>query len=165
MLFMFTKQVIQHTIWSRQRDKGFPFASRSVPVDFSLGPRSSLVRLSFVIRESLEDLSRTERGTSKKRTKEQRMTVEKLSKTRREAIVMAGLWLAKYPSATTNQKNALWLKPAEVESCTSCPTLSIFSANIAISSIPTDPMLQPCRNSLHGFITPCCSPNNRRRES
>ena len=50
MLFMFTKQVIQHTIWSRQRDKGFPFASRSVPVDFSLGPRSSLVRLSLVIR-------------------------------------------------------------------------------------------------------------------
>ena len=47
---MFTKQEIQHTIWSRQRDHGFPFASRSVPVGFSLGPRSSLVRLSFVIR-------------------------------------------------------------------------------------------------------------------
>ena len=47
---MFTKQAIQHAIWSRQRDHGFPFASRSVLVDFSLGPRSSLVRLSFVIR-------------------------------------------------------------------------------------------------------------------
>ena len=93
------------------------------------------------------------------------MSVEKLSKTRRVATVMAGSWLAKYPSATTNQKNAFCLKPAEVESCTSFPTLSIFSANKAISSIPTDPMLQPCRNSLHGLITPCCSPNNRRRES
>ena len=47
---MFTKQVIQHTIWSRQRDNGFPIASRSVSVNFSLGPRSSLVRLSLVIR-------------------------------------------------------------------------------------------------------------------
>ena len=47
---MLTKQVIQHAIWSRQRDHSFPFASRSVSVNFSLGPRSSLVRLSFVIR-------------------------------------------------------------------------------------------------------------------
>ena len=47
---MFTKQVIQYVIWSRQRDYSFPIASRSVPVNFSLGPRSSLVRLSFVIR-------------------------------------------------------------------------------------------------------------------
>ena len=93
------------------------------------------------------------------------MSVEKLSKTRREATVMAGLWLAKYPSATTNQKNAFWLKPVEVEPCVFCLTLSIFSANKAISSIPTDPMVQPCLNPLHGFITPCCSPNNRRRES
>ena len=47
---MLTKQVIQHTIRSRQRDHGFPIASRSVPVNFSLGLRSSLVRLSLVIR-------------------------------------------------------------------------------------------------------------------
>ena len=47
---MFTKQAIQHVIWSRQRDNGFPIASRSVPDRFSLGPRSSLVRLSLVIR-------------------------------------------------------------------------------------------------------------------
>ena len=47
---MFTKQVIQHAIWSRQKDHDFPITSRSVLVDFSLGPRSSLVRLSFVIR-------------------------------------------------------------------------------------------------------------------
>ena len=47
---MFTKQAIQHTIWSRQKHNGFPIASRSVSVNFSLGPRSSLVRLSLVIR-------------------------------------------------------------------------------------------------------------------
>ena len=47
---MFTKQTIQHTIWSRQKDHGFPIASRSVPVNFSLGPRSSLVRLSLLSR-------------------------------------------------------------------------------------------------------------------
>ena len=47
---MFTKQVIQHTIWSRKKRNGFPIASRSVPVNFSLGPRSSLVGLSLVIR-------------------------------------------------------------------------------------------------------------------
>ncbi len=47
---MFTKQVIRHVIWSRQRANSFPIASRSVSVNFSLGPRSSLVRLSFVIR-------------------------------------------------------------------------------------------------------------------
>ena len=48
--FMFTKQTNYHTIWSRQKAHGFPIASRSVLVNFSLGPRSSLVRLSFVIR-------------------------------------------------------------------------------------------------------------------
>ena len=47
---MFTKQAIQHVIWSRQRANSFPITSRSVSVNFSLGPRSSLVRLSFVIR-------------------------------------------------------------------------------------------------------------------
>ena len=47
---MFTKQVIQHSIWSLQRHNGFPIASRSVPVNFSLGLRSSLVRLSLLIR-------------------------------------------------------------------------------------------------------------------
>ena len=50
MPLMFTKQVIQYTIRSRQRDHGFPIASRSVPVNFSLGLRSSLVRLSLLIR-------------------------------------------------------------------------------------------------------------------
>ena len=47
---MFTKQATQYVIWSRQRDNNYPIASRSVSVNFSLGPRSSLVRLSFVIR-------------------------------------------------------------------------------------------------------------------
>ena len=158
---MFTKQVIQHVIWSRQKDHAFPVASRSVPVNFSLGPRSSLVRLSFVIRQSIEDRSRTERGTSEKRTKEQRMSVEKLSKTRRNATILAGC------TSFCNHKPTQCLSPksAEVESCTSCLTLSIFSANKTVSSIPTVPMVQPCRNSLHGLITPCCSPNNRRRQS
>ena len=89
------------------------------------------------------------------------MSVEKLSKTRREAIVMAG----KVPFSNHKPEKCLLPQTCEVESCTSCPTLSIFSANKAISSIPTDPMLQPCRNSLHGFLIPCCPPNNRRRES
>ena len=47
---MFIKQVIQHAIWSRQKAHDFPIASRSVLVNFSLGPRSSLVRLSLLIR-------------------------------------------------------------------------------------------------------------------
>ena len=47
---MFTKQVIQHVIWSRQKDHAFPIATRSVPVNFSFGPRSSLVRLSLLSR-------------------------------------------------------------------------------------------------------------------
>ena len=47
---MFTKRVIQHAIWSRQKDHGFWLASRSVALNFSLGARSSLVGLSFVIR-------------------------------------------------------------------------------------------------------------------
>ena len=50
MLLMFTKSTNFHAVRSRQKDHGFPIASRSVPVNFSLGPRSSLVRLSFVIR-------------------------------------------------------------------------------------------------------------------
>ena len=47
---MFTESTNFHAIRSRQKAHGFPFASRSVLIDFSLGPRSSLVRLSFVIR-------------------------------------------------------------------------------------------------------------------
>ena len=160
---MFTKQVVQHAIWSRQKDHVSPIVSRSVPVNFSLGPRSSLVRYSLVYRRPIENRTRNKRKTNERATNIDRDADEKLSATRRVAIVMAGSWLAKYPSATTNQINAFCLKPAEVESCTSCLTLSIFSANKTISSIPTVPMVQPCRNSLHGLIAPCCSPNNRRR--
>ena len=36
---MFTKQVIQHAIWSRQKDHGFPIASRSLLVRFPLTSR------------------------------------------------------------------------------------------------------------------------------
>ena len=50
MLLMFTNSIDFYAIWSRQKAHGFPIASRSVPVNFSLGPRSSLVRLSLLIR-------------------------------------------------------------------------------------------------------------------
>ena len=50
MLLMFTKQTNSHAIRSRQKARDFPITSRSVLVDFSLGPRSSLVRLSLLIR-------------------------------------------------------------------------------------------------------------------
>ena len=56
---MFTKQVIQHAIWSRQKDHGFPIASRSVPVNFSLGPRSVFDRLTTNQRETNERRTRT----------------------------------------------------------------------------------------------------------
>ena len=126
---MFTKQVIQHTIRSRQRDHGFPIASRSVPVNFSLGPRSSLVRLSLVIRQSIEDLSRTERGTSKKRTKEQRTSIEMPTRNYRQLDDLPPSWLAEYPSATTNQHTAIHHAPAEADSSTFGPTQA-FSRRI-----------------------------------
>ena len=47
---MFTKSTNSHAIRSRQKVHDFPITSRSVPVDFSLGPRSSLVRLSLLSR-------------------------------------------------------------------------------------------------------------------
>ena len=50
MLLMFTKTTTFHVIRSQQTAHGFSIASRSVLVDFSLGPRSSLVRLSLLSR-------------------------------------------------------------------------------------------------------------------
>ena len=50
MLLMFTKTTDFYAIRSRQIAHGIPIASRSVLVNFSLGPRSSLVRLSLLIR-------------------------------------------------------------------------------------------------------------------
>ena len=50
MLLMFTNLTDFHAIWSRQIVHGFSIASRSVPVNFSLGPRSSLGRLSLLRR-------------------------------------------------------------------------------------------------------------------
>ena len=47
---MFTNLTALHVIRSRQKAHVFPIASRSVLVDFSLGPRSSLVRLSLLSR-------------------------------------------------------------------------------------------------------------------
>ena len=47
---MFTKPTDLHAIRSRQKAHGFSFGSRSVLGDFSLGPRSSLVRLSLLSR-------------------------------------------------------------------------------------------------------------------
>ena len=135
---MFTKQVIQHAIWSRQRHNGFPIASRSVSVNFSLGPRSSLVRLSLVIRQSIEDRSRTERGTSKKRTKEQRISIEMPTRNYRQLDDLPPSWLAEYPSATTEQHTAPHPTPAEADSSTSGPTQDILTANQAFSlHIPT----------------------------
>ena len=87
---MFTKRVIQHTIWSRQRHNGFPIASRSVPVNFSLGPRSSLVRYSLVYRRPIEDRTRNKQKTNERATNIDRDADEKLSATRRFATVMAG---------------------------------------------------------------------------
>ena len=87
---MFTKQVIQHTIRSRQRDHGFPIASRSVPVNFSLGPRSSLVAYSLVYRRPIEDRTRNKQKTNERATNVDRDADEKLSATRRFATVMAG---------------------------------------------------------------------------
>ena len=43
MSFMFTNLTDFHAIRSRRTAHGFSIASRSVLVDFSLGPRSSLV--------------------------------------------------------------------------------------------------------------------------
>ena len=87
---MFTKQVIQHVIWSRQRDNSFPIASRSVPVNFSLGPRSSLVGYSLVYRRPIEDRTRNKQKTNERTTNIDRDADEKLSATRRFATVMAG---------------------------------------------------------------------------
>ena len=126
---MFTKQVIQHTIWSRQRHNGFPIASRSVPVNFSLGPRSSLVRLSLLIRQSIEDRSRTERGTSKKRTKEQRISIEMPTRNYRQLDDLPPSWLAECPSATTEQHTAPHPTPAEADSSTFSPIQDILTAN------------------------------------
>ena len=50
MLLMFTKLTFFYTNRSQQIAHGFSIASRSVLVDFSLGPRSSLVRLSLLSR-------------------------------------------------------------------------------------------------------------------
>ena len=50
MLLMLTKLTDFHAIRSRQTAHDFPITSRSVLVNFSLGPRSSLVRLSLLSR-------------------------------------------------------------------------------------------------------------------
>ena len=89
MPLMFTKQVIQHAIWSRQRHNGFPIASRSVSVNFSLGPRSSLVGYSLVYRRPIENRTRNKQKTNERATNIDRDADEKLSKTQREAPVMA----------------------------------------------------------------------------
>ena len=87
---MFTKQVIQHTIWSRQRDHSFPIASRSVLVRSSFVSRSSLVRYSLVYRRPIEDRTRNKQKTNERATNVNRDADEKLSATRRFATVMAG---------------------------------------------------------------------------
>ena len=76
---MFTKQVIQHAIWSRQKDHGFPIASRSVPVNFSLGPRSLFVSLSKTDREPNEEQAKNERKSNECRSRNYRKLDEKPS--------------------------------------------------------------------------------------
>ena len=91
---MFTKQVIQHVIWSRQKDHGFPIASRSVPVNFSLGPRSSLVRYSLVYRRPIENRTRNKRKTNERATNVGRETIENSTRSHYHGWLMAGSWQA-----------------------------------------------------------------------
>ena len=127
---MFTKQVIQHAIWSRQRHNGFPIASRSVPVNFSLGLRSSLVGYSLVYRRPIENRTRNKQKTNERATNIDRDADEKLSATRRVATVMAG----RIPFCNH--------KPAYCPSPYSCrgrqqhysPTQDILTANQAFST-------------------------------
>ena len=114
---MFTKQVIQHVIWSRQKDHALPIASRSVPVNFSLGPRSSLVRLSLVYRRPIENRTRNKRKTNERATNIDRDADEKLSATRRNATILAGC------TSFCNHKPTQCLSPksAEANPCTSSP--------------------------------------------
>ena len=62
-----------------------PTNYRSLLVDFSLVPRSSLVVLSFVIRYPIEDITNTERENSEKTAKWQREDDENKSRRGREA--------------------------------------------------------------------------------
>ena len=62
-----------------------PTNYRSLLVDFSLVPRSSLVVLSFVIRYPIEDITNTERENSEKTAKWQRENDENKSRRGQEA--------------------------------------------------------------------------------
>ena len=62
-----------------------PTNYRSLLVDFSLVPRSSLVVLSFVIRYPIEDRANTERENSEMTTRRRREDDENKSRRRREA--------------------------------------------------------------------------------
>ena len=103
--FMFTNITFNTPNWLQQKDHGSSIYTRPVLDSFSFGSRWVLVRSSFVSRSSLvayslvyrrpnEDRTRIKQKPNERRTKEERLSDEKLSKTRREAIVMAGLWLA-----------------------------------------------------------------------
>ena len=144
---MFTKPTNFHTIRSRQTAHGLPIASRSV-----------LVRLSFVFRSSFVSLSKTERGPNEDRTRNKRKTNEratnvgrehdeKVSKTRRNVTIMAG------STPFCNHKPAKCRLPQICRGRTLHfqSTLSIFTTNKTISSIPCVIVIQPCRKPSTGF--------------
>ena len=87
---MFTKQVIQHVIWSRQKDHAFPIASRSVLVRSSFVSRSSLVRYSLVYRRPIENRTRNKRKTNERATSVGRETIENSTSSHRHGWLMAG---------------------------------------------------------------------------
>ena len=122
---MFTKQAIQHAIRSRQRHNGFPIASRSVSVNFSLGPRSSLVGYSLVYRRPIENRTRNKQKTNERATNIDRDANEKLSATRRFATVMAG----RTPFCNHRTAYCPHPAPAEADSSTFSPTQA-FSRRI-----------------------------------
>ena len=132
---MFTKQVIQHAIWSRQRHNGFPIASRSVSVNFSLGPRSSLVGYSLVYRRPIENRTRNKQKTNERATNIDRDADEKLSATRRVATFMAG----RIPFCNHKPAKCLLLPICRGRTLHFLSTLSISAANKTISSIPWKP--------------------------
>ena len=163
---MFTKRVIQHTIWSRQRHNGFPIASRSVPVNFSLGPRSSLVRLSFVSRSLFVSLSKTERGPNEEQAKNERKSNEYRSRCRRETIGNSTIcdrhgWQNALLQPQTNILPLTLLLPRQIAALSAPPRT--FSQQIK----PFPPILHiPCPNHHKSLSQApkshlCTKPNNR----
>ena len=82
---MFTNAALNTSNWLQQEDHG-SVATRPVPVQFSFGSRSLLVRSSFVSRCLFVSLSRTYRGPNEEQAKNERKSNECRSRCRRETI-------------------------------------------------------------------------------